>query len=143
MIAFIKDLLFKDLWLKLFSLALAVLVWFIVNSMAAQKETSSANPRQRIPTEQRTFSNLPVVILSAADDTRSFRVSPKEVEVTVEGEAKVLKSLFNKDIRVLVDLTGIEAAHDLRKRIEVSAPAGVTRVRVYPEEVQVVFPPKT
>jgi hypothetical protein len=41
----------------------------------------------------------------------------------------------------LVDLTGIGAAHDLRKRIEVSAPAGVTHVRVYPEEVQIIFPP--
>jgi YbbR domain-containing protein len=79
-------------------------------------------------------------VMSAADDSRTFRVYPKEVEVTVEGDPNVLKSLYNRDIRVMVDLTGIEAAHDLRKRIEVSSPSGVTRVRVEPDEVQVVFP---
>ena len=34
-----------------------------------------------------------------------------------------------------------EAARELRKRVGVSAPAGVTYVRVAPEEVQVIFPP--
>ena len=41
----------------------------------------------------------------------------------------------------MVDLTGIEAAR-LRKRIEVSPPAGVTLVRVTPPEVDVIIPPK-
>ena len=30
MIAFLRNLFFKDFWLKLFSLALAVLIWFTV-----------------------------------------------------------------------------------------------------------------
>ena len=36
-----RDLIFKDFWLKLFSLALAVLIWLTV-SFAIQRE--SANP---------------------------------------------------------------------------------------------------
>jgi hypothetical protein len=35
----------------------------------------------------------------------------------------------------------VGAARDLRKHIEISVPAGVTHLRVMPEEVQVIFPP--
>ena len=141
MITFLRDLIFSDFWLKLFSFGLAVLIWFTIN-MAVQKEVSPAAPLTLAPTEQRVIPNLPVIIMSSAEDVRSFRVNPKEVEVTVQGDLKILNQLQNKDIRVLVDLSGIGAAHDLRKRIEVSTPAGVTHVRVVPEDVQVFYPPK-
>jgi hypothetical protein len=42
----------------------------------------------------------------------------------------------------MVDLTGVTTARDLRKRIEVSVPAGVAYMHVAPEEVQVIFPPE-
>jgi hypothetical protein len=42
----------------------------------------------------------------------------------------------------MVDLTGVGVARELRKRIEVSVPAGVTPMRVTPEQVQVIFPPE-
>jgi hypothetical protein len=41
-----------------------------------------------------------------------------------------------------VDLTGVEAARGLRKRIEITTPAGITLVRVVPEEVEVIVPGK-
>jgi YbbR domain-containing protein len=138
---FLRELLTKDLGLKLFSLALALMIWTTV-SVAIQKEVSPVTSLSLVSSE-RTFLNLPVVILSSADDVRNLKVNPKEVEVTVQGDAKTLNMLSSKDIRVLVDLTGIGAAHDLRKRIEVSTPAGVTHVRVDPQEVQVVYPPKS
>jgi YbbR domain-containing protein len=132
----LRTLIFKDLWLKLFSLTLAILFWLGVN-LAINKELPLGPP------ERTVFSNLPVVVLSSADDARTVHVSPKTVEVTVQGDRRVLDHVQARDIRVLVDLTGIGAAHDLRKRIEVTAPAGITYVKVDPEEVQVVFPPKS
>jgi YbbR domain-containing protein len=142
MIPFVRKLIAEDFWLKLFSFVLAVLTWFTVNSMANQKEGLSGGPLALgSGLRQKDFTRLPVVILSSAQDVRSFRVSPSEVDVTIQGEPNVLKATEAKDIRVLVDLTGIGAAHDLRKRIEVSIPAGVTLVRVVPEDVQVIFPP--
>ena len=140
MIPFLRNLVFDDFWLKLFSFILAVLTWFTVNSMATQKEGLSMGTHPATPVRQIQISNLPVIILSSAQDVRSFHVSPSVVEVTVQGDAKTLATLQSTDIRVLVDLTGIGAAHDLRKRIEVSTPAGVTHVKVDPEEVQVIFP---
>lgn len=142
MIAFFKDLVVRDLGLKLFSLILAVLIWFTVN-IALRNEASPVPPLLSGALERRTLANLPVLVISSAEDAHSFRINPKQVEVTVQGEAKAVRSLRNHDIRVMVDLTGIGAAHDLRQRIEVSTPAGITHVRVDPEEVQVTFPPKT
>ena len=82
-----------------------------------------------------------MTVLSSAEDVHNFKVSPSEVEVTVQGDPRTLQNLQSKDIRAMVDLTGVAAARDLRKRIEVSVPAGVTYMRVAPEEVQVIFPP--
>ena len=93
--------------------------------------------------EERTFSNLPVLVISSAQDVRSFKVRPSEVEVTVRGDAKTLRALRANEIRARVDLTDIETARDLRKRIEVSVPAGISQVGVTPPEVQVIFPPKS
>ncbi len=141
MIAFLRDLVLKDFWLKLFSLGLAVLIWFTI-SLAIRNDVSPMSSLALAPSQQMVIPDLPVVIMSSASDVRSFKVNPKEVEVTVQGDPRALQKLQPKDIHVLVDLTGIEAAHDLRKRLEVSTPAGVTHVRVSPEEVQVIFPPK-
>lgn len=141
MTSLLENLIFRDFWLKLFSVALASLIWVTVN-IAIQNQIAPVTSLPLLKPERRTFSNLPVVVMSSAEDTRTAHVNPKEVEVTVEGEPKVVKSLYSRDIRVVVDLTGVEAAHDMRKKIEVSAPAGVTHITVDPQEVQVVYPPK-
>ena len=142
MIEYLRQQFLKDFWLKLFSFALAVLIWFTVN-IAINKESSGAPALSLIPAEEKIFSGLPVVVLSSAEDVRSVRVNPKEVEVTVQGELKVLKNVRPRDIRVLLDLTGIPAAHDMRVRVEVTLPAGLSLVKANPEEVQVAFPPRT
>lgn len=142
MISVLRNVAMQDFWLKLFSFVLAVLTWFTVNSMANQKEGMPAGSLSLIPPAQRRLSHLPVLILSSAEDVRSFHVSPKEVDVTVQAAPGVLKELQPRDIRVSVDLTGIQAAKDLSKRIDVSTPAGVSYVHVEPQEVQVIFPTK-
>jgi hypothetical protein len=142
MIAFSRNLVFKDFFLKLFSLALAALTWFTIR-IAIEKEVSPVGPLSLTPPERRVFARVPVVVLSSAEDVRSFKVNPQEVEVTVQGDARTLSTIQTKDIRALVDLTGIGAARDLRKRIEVSTPAGVTHERIDPSEVRVIFPPKS
>jgi hypothetical protein len=108
MIAFLRNLLFEDFWLKLFSLALAVLIWFTV-TFVSQKD---------VRTESRVFSHIPVTVLSAAEDVRNFKVSPSEVAITVQTGVETLQNLQSKDIRAMVDLTGVAAVHELRKPVE-------------------------
>jgi YbbR domain-containing protein len=139
-IAFFRQLIFHDFWLKLFSLALAVLIWVTV-SFAIRQQGSPVSTLG-LPVKERSFFGLPVVVLSSAEDVRTFKVSPSEVEVTVQGEAKILDKLQGREIRVIVDLTGVTSRGDFFKRIEVATPPGVTHVRVVPPEVQVLFPLK-
>jgi YbbR domain-containing protein len=142
MISVLRQLVLKDFRLKIFSLALGILFYVTVNT-ALKNGPSPMRTLSFTPPRLVTFSRLPVVVMSSAEDVRSFQVQPKEVSVTVQGDARVLESLSAKSIRVLVDITGIETAQSLRKRIEVSTPAGVTHVKVEPEEVQVIFPGKS
>ena len=64
----------------------------------------------------------------------------KEIEVTVQGMANTLQSLKPTDIHVTVDLSDAAASHLTSKRVEISVPAGVSHVRVFPAEVHIMFP---
>jgi hypothetical protein len=140
MIASLRNLLVHDFWLKLFALALAVLIWLTISFIqSGGGQNLFAN--RSLP--ERTFLNIPVLVVSSAADVRSFKVHPSEVEIVVRGEAKLLQSLQARDIRALVDLTDIESARGLTKRIEVVGPRGVTFVQVLPEEVDVIVPPRS
>ncbi len=137
MIAFIRRLFFNDMGLKLFSVLLAFLLWFTV-SFAIRNRIPPAAPG--VILAERTFTELPVVVMSSASDVRSFRVEPQQVEVVVQGDSAILNNLRDEDIKVRVDLTGIESAQSLTKRIEVATPIGVTPTQIRPENVRVVFP---
>jgi len=141
MIDFLRNLVFKDFWLKLFSLALAILVWKFVNEAVKKQVPPARAPESMIqPLQRQTFLRLPVVVMSSASDVRSFRVDPSEVAVTVQGDPNLVEKLLAKEIHPIVDLTGIESARDLRKRIDVVTPSGISYVRVDPPEVEIIFP---
>jgi YbbR domain-containing protein len=127
----------EDFWPKLISLAVAVMLWFTISFSIKNDVPISALARSTAT--QKTFT-LPVVILSSAADVRAVRVDPQEVEVTVQGEPKVVAAVRSNEIRALVDLTGVAAAQDLHQRIEVATPSGVTHVRVFPPNVRVIYP---
>lgn len=135
----LRDLVFKDFGLKLLSLALAVLIWLTV-SFAIHKETRP-DLGSMLDHPSRVL-RVPVLMMSSAADVREIRVRPDYVEVTVRGESEVLKKLQDRDVHAIVDLTGIESARNLRKRIEITTPPGIVYVHVFPEDVEVVVPPK-
>jgi len=141
MIKFLRHLFVDDFLLKLFSLALALLFWITV-SFAIQQKEGLPTPALSLTSEVRRFFNIPVLVVSSASDVRYFNVSPRQVEVKVQGDAPIIENLQSKDLRALVDLTGIESAQNPRRRIEISAPAGVTVLSVLPQEVQVILPAK-
>lgn len=133
-----RDLLTRDLGWKLFSLLLATVVWFTVRTLSRDALSPARLPDSWVT---RSFDELPILVVSAASDVHEFRVDPPVARVTVSGRAELLRALESRDIRVMVDLTGVEPAGDLRKRLDVSVPAGVTLVSVVPTEVRVLIPP--
>ncbi|PWU19435.1 MAG: hypothetical protein C5B50_06585 [Verrucomicrobia bacterium] len=136
MIGFLRNLVLKDLLLKLFSLAMAILIWLLV-SIANPQQQSNAGALGAVQAG-RTFYNLPLSIMWATNQTRQFLVSPREVEVTVRGDTNALEKLQPADLRAMVVLSGTESAGAMSKKIEVAAPPGVTYVHVVPPEAQLM-----
>jgi YbbR domain-containing protein len=131
-----KDLLVKDLGWKLFSLFLALVIWFTVHNIYMESQTLPV-----VAGAPATFEKQ-ILIISSAADVRNFRVAPDVVTVTVRGPSAVMEVLQASQIRATVDLTDIVGAKDLSRRVEVSAPAGVTLVSVQPNKVGVILPPQ-
>ncbi|RME95001.1 MAG: hypothetical protein D6766_04385 [Verrucomicrobia bacterium] len=123
----------NNLGWKLLSVALAAIVWMAAD-YAMRRPPS---PATVAGTARRTFANLPITILTTANDPRHYVVEPAQVRATFRGPPEVIERLRPGDISVFVNLTGIRDARELRKNIEVLAPPGVTLVSLMPSEVLV------
>jgi YbbR domain-containing protein len=134
----LRDWFIKDLGWKLFSIVLAVAIWLTVNKILGETG-SSAEPA--IGDKQTTYDDMPVLVVSAASDVRDFHVKPDAVTVTVSGAPNVMAVLQANQIRAVVDLTGIESARKLRRRVDISLPPGVRLVSFNPSTVEVLVPP--
>lgn len=135
-----REIVTKDFAWKLFSLALAVVIWLTVQTSRTER---SVDWRPLSGMNTRTFGSLPVRLVSAAGDVRDFKVNPKIVQVIVGGRSDVLNALQEKEVRVTVDLTHADAAADQRQRVNVALPPGLVVIEIAPAEVDVLMPPKT
>jgi len=133
-----RDLLVKDLPWKVFSLALALVLWLTVHRIYEEPQT----PAVPLAASTVTFENLPVLIVSTASDVHDFRVIPGTVSVTVSGPLDIMAGLEGNQVRPMVDMTEIGDVKDLNRRVDVSTPAGVTLISVIPAKVGVILPPR-
>lgn len=133
-----RDIFIKDLGWKLFSLLLAAFIWLTVHKIIEEPRNSSSSALS----SPVTYGNLPVLIVATAADMHLYRVAPNTVSVTVSGPPEVIAVLQANQIRVMVDLTDIDSAKDLKRHVDVSVPSGVTLVNVEPAKVGVILPPR-
>lgn len=122
----LRSLLFDNLWLKLFSLLLATLIWLTVRTSlnSATRETT------------RRFARQPVVVMTESEEYRSFSVEPQQVSVTVRGPAALIDDMNDRDIHAFVQLAGENSMAGMYP-VEVHVPPGVTVVLVAPRTVLV------
>jgi YbbR domain-containing protein len=140
MIIFARNLVVKDFWLKLFSLALAILIWLTVY-FSINGETSNA-PWLALLGRAADETVMTVPVRVPAGSAQTFSVEPSEVKITLRGDPKLLKTLRNDDIRAQVDLSGVETASGLLRPVEVVLPTGISYTHLSPDEVEVRATPK-
>jgi YbbR domain-containing protein len=133
----LRDLFTKDWGWKLFSLILAMGIWLTVHNLTEPKNTAGVHVGSTL-----TYGNLPVYIVASAADVHMYHVQPEMVAVTVGGSPDVISVLQANQIHATVDLTGIDSGKDLKRRVDVSVPSGVTLINVEPPNVDVVIPSK-
>ena len=132
-----RDLFTKDLGWKIFSLFLATVLWLLANRIL-QESAAPLTPNSSSPV---TYDKLPVLIVAAASDVHLYRFVPSTVSVTVNGSPDAIAVLQANQIRATVDLTDIGPGNELKRRVDVSVPQGITLINVDPPKVGVIIPP--
>jgi len=127
-----RELFLKHLGWKMLSLGLAVALWMTVKAAINERGAQSV----------RTFDGIPAQIVSSTTDVRAFRVLPATVSITVRARPEVIAVLTDREIHALVDVTTADLSKNFNRRVQTSAPIGITVVRVEPVEVAVEVPPR-
>src|SRR3989441_9581752 len=147
----LRDYVLNNLGRKLASLCLASLIWF--NVSATDRKEPRLEPRLlespfgSLPgTELVTgeFTQIPIAIVSLAQDTRAFRLDARQAKVIVSGERGQLIRLTAKDIQAVVDLTDLANAKKtdpgtnvIIRPVRVRSPDGISVLKVEPSNVLV------
>lgn len=138
-----RDLFIKDWGWKLLSLGLAVAIWLTVHRILQESNSPVAHPGG----STLTFGNLPVLVEAGASDVHRCRVTPSAVSVTVGGSSDAIAALQPDEVRATVDLTDVNTPTNftptnLQRQVDVSVPIGITLIKVDPQTVGVIVPPK-
>jgi len=126
MISF-RDLILHNFWLKLFSIALATVIWLAIYK-------SIHNENKALISE---YIRVPVTVITAPGDKRAFRVTPEEVVVVAVGKDDALLRATRKDIRVNLDLTGFHARSATLQQLQAQAPPDIKVLGLEPSSVDV------
>jgi YbbR domain-containing protein len=125
-----RELVFNNLTLKVFSVLLAALIWTAIYSGLYRQWS----PLDSVRTPRTAELRLPVLVLAAASNQAQVKVTPAEVTVQVSGDVAAVHSSATNEIRVYIDLTdGRRLAG--RFRVEVDLPDNLRVERIQPPEV--------
>jgi len=136
MMQFLKNLLLKDLAMKLAALGLAVALWATVTTMIDKTERE----RGVVMNSNKLFQGLPVSVVSGRGDVSRYRVSPETVNVFVQGTPDAIEALDMAAVKAVVDLTDWDGRAGQPAEVWVLTPRGTAVVRVSPPEVNVIPP---
>src|SRR4051794_37353743 len=96
----LRDYILNHLWLKVFSLVSATLLWFWIQTGIQNDHKLGPNPFVNFTSRESV--SVAVTVLTPPGDARVFKVVPEKVYVTITGEAAVLNELTKKELKAYV-----------------------------------------
>jgi hypothetical protein len=126
----LRHLILHNLWLKLFSIAMATVIWLGIHYSIHEE----LNVNQSLRSE---YIRVPVTVKTIVGDKRIFRITPDEVVVTAVGPDDALLRATRKEIRVNLDLTDFSATEPTSKGLIAEAPADIKVLAISPASVEV------
>src|SRR3954464_13789432 len=129
-----RDLILNNFWWKITALALAIIVRLALHPQDGQPLIPSS---MRL-SDARYLVQHPIILQKPATDLREFKVTPDTVDITLSGEAKVLKNLDISEIRATVDIRDLTPeTNTVRIHVFVPPEGAIKLERMTPERVQV------
>jgi hypothetical protein len=132
----LRDLILHNFWLKLFSIAMATVIWLAIHYSIHDQLNSNQSLRSE-------YIRVPVSIKTTPGDNRVFRVTPDVVVVTAVGKDDALLRATRDDIRVNLDLTTFNGSASPSRELKADAPPDISVLAIAPATVEVrqVSPP--
>src|SRR4051812_4614688 len=96
-----RSLIFDHIWLKFFSVVLAILIWLAVR---ANLGTEPVLPHRLGSDIEKSFLSSPILVLTESGDRTPVTLPPRPANVIVRGPADLINGLKNEDISVFVRL---------------------------------------
>ena len=127
----LRNLILHNFWLKLFSIALATVIWLAIHYSIHDE----MNANQSLSPE---YIRVPVSVRTDPGDKRVFRITPDEVVVTAVGKDPVLFQATQKGIHVNLDLTSFSGKEAASQRLKAEAPPDIIVLEILPSTVEVV-----
>jgi YbbR domain-containing protein len=131
----LRNLILRNFWLKLFSVALATVIWLAIHY--GIHNDVALGPLSINRTLAQEYVRVPVTIRQRAGDSRVFRISPNEVIVVAVGEDVTLRQAAKKSLQVYVDLTDFESKDSSVEQLQSDAPADINVIEISPSAVTV------
>ena len=129
-----REILVNNFWWKFTALCLAVLAWL---GFQPEEDFPRLFPHGRTDYTRLMIAH-PVTITKPATDTREFKVTPSEVDITLSGEEKILRDLASREVRATVEIAEFkDGTNSLRIHVYVPPRGGIELVGITPERVQV------
>ena len=125
-----RRFLLNNAELKLFSFFMALLIWFSVRFSPGYESQRANNAFTRLTT--RELLRVPVQVLGPVAGRTRSRIEPAEVDITVSGEIRLLRSLSQRDVLAFVDSRAEGTPSASTNQIRVYLPSGVTLLQVAP-----------
>ncbi len=129
----LRDKILHNFWLKVFSVILAMMIWFAIQSNLQTEAKFPQSPFR--PVETRDFRR-PIAISTSATNQLVFKIEPSHVSVKIRGDRSFVRKLNLSDIQVYVDLTDVRDVHGSFP-IQVHVPREVGLYEVWPSRVHV------
>jgi YbbR domain-containing protein len=134
-----RDYITNNFWWKLLSLLLAALTWLTIKTAFERDQTLQETPV--ITESRRNFPAIPITLLTAAGNTKVYRVDPTSVSVELGGTLVGLSKLQERDIHVYVDVSDAGDEKRFRRSIQIRVPDGLEVSRLIPVRASIELVP--
>lgn len=129
-----RNLVFHNIWWKVFSLLIAMIVWSTYHISGGTFSFGALYE----DTTPMVFPNYRPRILTRQIDQHRYRIIPEEVTVTVAGRREVVMGMNVRDIAVFVDMQDYVVGGTNLLPVRVRPPAGIAVSSVTPDTVRVI-----